>query len=100
MAAGADDPGRHAVDAGVEEVEADVHAAEVVAADQLLRDRLELVGEDHDVVAVPADAAADVQQDLVEVLEHGRDLVGDDLGRMVMAGVEAEELLARDGVAE
>ena len=59
-----------------------MHAAEVVAADELLRDRLQLVGEDHDVVAVPAHAAADVQQDLVEVLEHGRDLVGDDLGRM------------------
>ena len=39
-AARADDPGRHAVDAGVEEVEPDVDAAEVVAADQLLGDRL------------------------------------------------------------
>ena len=93
MRACADHPGGHAVDAGVEEVEADVHPAEVVAADQLLRDRLQLVGEDHDVVAVPADAPADVQQDLVEVRQHRRDLVGDDLGRMVVAGVEAEELL-------
>ena len=63
----ADDPGGHAVDAGVEEVEADVDAVEVVAADDLLRDRLQLVGEGHDVVAVPAHAAADVQQDLVEI---------------------------------
>ncbi len=52
------------------------------------------------MVAVPAHAAADVQQDLVEVQEHGRDLVGDDLGRVVVAGVEAQQLLARDGVAE
>ena len=96
----ADDPGRHPVDAGVEEVEPDMHPAEVVAPDQLLRDRLQLVGEDHHVVAVPPHAAADVQQDLVEVLEHGRDLVRDDLGRMVVAGVQAQELLARDGVAE
>ena len=90
----ADHPGGHAVDAGVEEVEPDVDAAEVVAPDQLLRDRLQLVGEDHDVVAVPAHAAADVQQDLVQVQEHGRDLVGDDLGRMIVAGVEAQQLLA------
>ena len=52
------------------------------------------------MVAVPAHAPADVQQDLVEVHEHRRDLVRDDLGRMIMAGVEAEELLARDGIAE
>ena len=73
---------------------------EVVAADQLLRDRLELVGENHHVVAVPANAPADVQQDLVQIHEHRRDLVRDDLGRMVMAGVQAQELLAREGVAE
>ena len=77
-----------------------MHPAEVVAPDQLLGDRLQLVGEDHHVVAVPADAAADVQQDLVQVHEHGRDLVRDDLGRMVVAGVEAQELLAREGIAE
>ena len=77
-----------------------MHPAEVVAADQLLGDRHQLVGEDHHVVAVPAHAAADVQQDLVEVHEHRRDLVRDDLGRMKMAGVQAEELLARDGIAE
>ena len=41
-------------------------AAEEVAADELLGDGLEVVGEDHHVVAVPAHAAADVQQDLVE----------------------------------
>ena len=45
------------------------------------------------MVAVPADAAADVQQDLVEPHEHGRDLVGDRLGGMEVAGVEAEQLL-------
>ena len=37
---------------------------EEVAAHQLLRDRLEVVVEHDDVIAVPADAAADVQQDL------------------------------------
>ena len=33
-------------------------------------------------------------------MQHGRDLVGDDLGRMVMAGVQAQQLAARDGIAE
>ena len=40
--------------------------SEVVAADDLLHQALQLVGEDDDVVAVPAHAAADVQQHLVE----------------------------------
>ena len=71
----ADHPGRHAVDAGVEKVEADVHAAEEVAAHNLLGDRLQIVGEDHDVIAVPADAAADVQQDLVEIEQAPREIL-------------------------
>ena len=62
--AGADDPGGDAVDAGVEEVEADVDAVEEVAADEFLGDGQQVVVEDDDVVAVPADAAADVEQDL------------------------------------
>ena len=37
------------------------------------------------MVAVPPHAAADVQQDLVEDAQHGRDLVGDDLGGVVVA---------------
>ena len=68
--------------------------AQVVAPDDLLRDRLELVAQGHDVVAVPADPPADVQYDLVEPGEHGRDLVGDHLGRMEVARVEAEQFLA------
>src|SRR5436190_11740852 len=63
-------------------------------------DGLEVVGEGDDVVAVPAHAAADVQQNLRQVEEHAGDLVGDALGGMEMAGVETEQLLARDGVAE
>ena len=89
-----------AVDAGVEEVEADVRAAEEVAAHELLADRREVVVEHHDVIAVPADAAADVQQDLRHEHQHRADLVGDRLGRVIVAGVERVEQLARERVAE
>ena len=67
---------------------------EVVAADDLLGDRLRARRSGDDVVAVPAHAAADVQQDLVEARQDRRDLVGDDLGRVEVAGVEAEQRLA------
>jgi hypothetical protein len=52
------------------------------------------------VVAVPAHAAADVQQNLRHELERARNLVGDGLGGMEMTGVEAEQLASRDGIAE
>ncbi len=52
------------------------------------------------MVAVPADAAADVQQELGDVHQHGGDLVGDRLGRMEVTGVEAQHLLPRDRVAQ
>ena len=52
------------------------------------------------MVAVPADAAADVQQDLRHERQDRADLVGDGLGRMVVAGVEREEHSARQRVAE
>src|SRR5207244_8981892 len=71
-----------------------------LAADQRLRDRFQLVRENHHMVAVPADSAADMQQDLIEVLEDRGELVRDDLGGMVVAGVEAEELAAREGVSQ
>ena len=84
----ADHPRGDAVDAGVEVVQPDVRPLEEVAAHELLRDGVQVVAEDHDVVAVPADAAADVQQDLGMEQQHRADLVGDGLGRMVVAGVE------------
>src|SRR5439155_26732278 len=61
---------------------------------------LQPIGASQHVVAAPADAASDVQQDLLEELEYARNLVCDGFGRMEMAGVEAEEFLTSDGVAE
>ena len=73
---------------------------EKVAAHQLLRDRVQIVVEHDDVIAVPADAAADVQQDLRDEHQHRADLVGDGFGRVVVAGVERVEHPARQRVAE
>jgi len=95
-----DDPRGDAVDRGVEIVEADAHATDVPAPDDLLRDGLQFVGERDDVVAVPAHAAADVECNLRQIEEHGGDLVGDALGGMVVAGVERDEDLAADGIAQ
>ena len=47
----ADDPGGDAVDAGIETIEADAHAARVPAPDDSLRDGLQFVGERDGVAA-------------------------------------------------
>ena len=74
--------------------------AEVVAADELLGDRLS------SSVRVTTWSLSQRTPRLTcsrissRHGEHRGDLVGDDLGRVEVAGVEAEQLLARDGVAE
>jgi len=45
------------------------------------------------VVAVPADTAAHVEQDFRHELQHRRDFIGERLGGVIVAGVEAVELL-------
>ncbi len=55
-----DDPGRDAVDAGVEVIQADVDPVQIAAQHDLLHDRLELIGEGYDMIAVPVDATADM----------------------------------------
>src|SRR5437762_2378687 len=52
------------------------------------------------MVAVPAHAAADVQQDLGQKLKNAGYLVADGFRGMEMASVEAEQLAPRDRVAE
>ena len=53
-----------------------------------------VVGQGNDVVAVPADAAADVQQDRRHVEENRRQFVGDGFCGVEVAGVEAEQFAA------
>ena len=52
------------------------------------------------MVAVPAYAAANVQQDLIEELQHGGNLRADDLGRVKMPCVQRIKRLAADGIAQ
>jgi len=52
------------------------------------------------MVAVPTHAPADVQRDLREEQQHRGNLVADALGRMEVPGVEREEFLPRQGIAE
>src|SRR5438874_2213423 len=51
------------------------------------------------MIAVPANAAADVQQNFLQRGEDGGDFVGHRFGGMKMAGVQAKELLISDGIA-
>ena len=52
------------------------------------------------MVAVPTHAAADVEEQTRDEEEHGGNFVGEGFGGMEVAGVEADGLLPRDGVAE
>jgi hypothetical protein len=52
------------------------------------------------MVTVPAHAAADVQQDLIEPRQHGGQLVGHNFRRMKMARIEAQQLAVAERVAE
>ena len=86
----ADRPGGDAVDRCIKEIEADVGARKRIAADEFLHDGLRLIVEEHDVVAVPTHATGDVQEQLGHIHEHGGNFIGDALGRVEVAGVEAE----------
>ena len=54
----------------------------------------------HHVIAIPAHAAAEVEQQAGDELQDRRDLIGDRLGGMEVAGIQAVELLPLGGVAE
>ena len=78
----------------------DVDALFEVAADDFLRDVFEFVVEDDFVVGVPAYRAGDVEHYVVQEEERGRNLVGDDFGRVEVTGVEGEHDVVLNGVAE
>ena len=65
-----------------------MRAAEEITAHEFLCDCLEIVVEDDDVVAVPTDAPAHVQQDFRQERKDRAQLVDDRLGRVVVPGVE------------
>ena len=75
--AGADDPGGDAIDGGVEVIEADGGAPEVIAAHEFFEDGAGRVVERDDVVAVPTHTAAYVEEEGGGELEDGGNLVGE-----------------------
>ncbi len=95
-----DHPGGHAVNARVEVIQADVNAILIAAAHDLLREGDQFLVERHHMIAVPAHAAADVEEHLVKEGEYRAEFVGDDLGRMVVPRVESEEESVLDRVGE
>src|SRR5580765_7431480 len=72
----------------------------VAVGDDLAGDCLEIVSQSYDMIAVPVDAAAYVQKNLRQELEHAGDFVGDAFRRMIMAGIEREQHFAGDCIAE
>ena len=77
-----------------------MRALKEIPANQLLRKGLKLVAEHDDVVAVPADAAADVEHDLRHEQQDGADLVGHRFGRMIVPGVERHQHAPGSRVSE
>ena len=94
----ADDVSTNTVDAAVEEVEAVMHAVECSGANNLVEEFLCGIVHERDMVGVPSDGAADVQQQLGHEGQHGRDFVGRALGGVVVAGVDGEQLVVLCGI--
>ena len=94
----ADDPCRHAIDAGIEEVETEQRAVEGVAAYDLAGDLGGFVVKADHMVAVPADAAGDVQSNGGVEEVHGGQLIRDDLGGVIVAVVHQRDDAAGGGV--
>ena len=95
-----DGPRGDAVDARVKIIQSDVDALFKTIRHNLSRDGEQVVVQDDNMVAVPTNATADVQQNLRQILHHAGNFIRDAFGRVIMAGVEAEEFFARDRVAE
>ena len=52
------------------------------------------------MVTVPAHAPAYVQQNLRQELEYTGDFISDTLGRVIVAGIQRQQLLSRKSVGE
>ena len=90
----ADGPGGDAVDAGVEVIQPDVDSLQSLVADDFLGDGLQIIVESDHMVAVPAHATADVEQQLVKIKQHGRDFVCDCFRWMKVTRVKCQQNFA------
>ena len=88
--ASADHPGGDAVDAGVEEVHADVDPVQKAAPHDLLHQDLQIIRQGDHMVTVPAHAPADVEHDVGHKGQERRDLVADGLRGVEVAGIETD----------
>ena len=70
-----DNPGGHAVNAGVEVIQSDMDAVSIAVGDNFAGDGQEIVGEGDYVVAVPMNAATDVEHNLRQELEDTGDFI-------------------------
>lgn len=75
-------------------------AGKKIVSNNFAREGEQLIGQSDHVVAIPTNPAADMQQNFGNVKENTRELVSNAFGRVEMAGIKAEELLARNGVAK
>ena len=74
-------------------------APQEFAAHEFFHDAARRIVHQHDVVAVPADAPAHMQEDLGHELECGGNLIGEVFGGMEVPRVQAKQLLVFHGVA-
>jgi len=88
---GADHPGADAVEACVKVIEGEAAAVPGPGPDDFLRERGQVVVQDDDVVAVPAESPAQVEDQPGDEGEEGGHLVGDRFRGVKMPRVEAKE---------
>ncbi len=77
-----------------------MHSGQQLAAHDFLEEQAQLLVEEHDVVAVPAQSAADMQEHFILEEHNGRELVVYGLGGMEVSHVQAEQLRVADGVCQ
>ncbi|MNC53725.1 hypothetical protein D3C75_1031630 [compost metagenome] len=87
------------IDAAVKEVQPDIRAAQQISANKLAGDFEQLVIHCDDMVAVPADRSADMQQQLLAEHQNGGQFIGNNFGRMEMSGIQADRLAPGQPVA-
>ena len=87
----ADDVRGDAVDAGIEEIEREIHAVDGVVSGEFEKHIADVVAEEHHMIRVPADGAAGVDEQFFVEGKMGRELVSDRFRGVKMAHVQAEE---------
>ena len=75
-------------------------AVQCLGSDDFLGNGAQVVGERDDVIAIPADPTADMQEDGIEEEKDRGNFVGDRFGGMKVAGIQAEQFMVFDRIAQ